>query len=246
MALIIIGVVNNNVTTCWIKTFFYILCFIVVGSYGALDSELLLKFRDKLQNNNALSSWNALTTPCVSDHHGAKGNNNWAGVICNGGKVWGLKLENMGLKGVIDVDSLKELPYLRTISFMNNDFDGTLPEINKLVGLKTIYLSNNKFSGEIPASAFEGMKWLKKIHFSNNQFSGAIPSSLTKLSRLMDLRLDGNKFSGHIPFLQQNTLKSFSVANNQLQGEIPASLSKISHHSFSGSDSGGNNYHGEK
>ncbi|CAL0313308.1 unnamed protein product [Lupinus luteus] len=235
MALIIIGVVNNNVTTCWIKTFFFILCFIVVGSYGALDSELLLKFRDKLQNNNALSSWNALTTPCVSDH-GANKSKNWAGVICNGGKVWGLKLENMGLKGVIDVDSLKELPYLRTISFMNNDFDGTLPEINKLVGLKTIYLSNNKFSGEIPASAFEGMKWLKKIHFSNNQFSGAIPSSLTKLSRLMDLRLDGNKFSGPIPSFPQNTLNTFTVANNQLQGEIPAPLSKIPHHSFSGNE----------
>lgn len=223
MALIIISVVR----TCWI-TFILFLCVVVGPSYGATDSELLLKVKEKLQNNNALSSWNTSTSPCSS--HGA----NWSGVICNGGKIWGLQLENMGLKGVIDVDSLKDLPYLRTISFMNNDFDGAWPEINKLVGLKTLYLSNNKFSGDIPAEAFEGMQWLKKIHLSNNQFTGAIPTSLTTLPRLIELRLEGNKFSGPIPPFQQTTLKSFSVANNQLQGEIPATLTKIPASSFSG------------
>ncbi|XP_019446455.1 PREDICTED: pollen receptor-like kinase 1 isoform X1 [Lupinus angustifolius] len=233
MALIIISVFdNNNIRSSWIKTFFLLSC-VVLGSYGATDSELLLKFKDKLQsNNNGLSSWNESTTPCNSDH----GGNNWAGVICNGGKIWGLQLENMGLNGVFDVESLKDLPFLRTLSFMNNDLNGTMPEINKVVGLKAIYLSNNKFSGEIPDQTFEGMKWLKKIHLSNNQFSGAIPNSLTKLSRLMELKLDGNKFSGYIPPFQQNTLKLFTVANNQLQGDIPATLSKIPESAFSGNE----------
>ncbi|KAE9614039.1 putative protein kinase RLK-Pelle-LRR-III family [Lupinus albus] len=234
MALIIISVFddnNNNIRPFCIKTFFLLLC-VVVGSYGATDSELLLKFKDKLQNNSALSSWNSSTVPCNSDH----GDNNWAGVICNGGKIWGLQLENMGLKGVIDVESLKELPFLRTLSFMNNDLNGTMPEINKLVGLKAIYLSSNKFSGEILAQTFESMQWLKKIHLSNNQFSGAIPNSLTNLSRLMELKLDGNKFSGHIPPFRQNTLKLFTVANNQLQGDIPATLSKFQESAFSGNE----------
>ena len=139
----------------------------------------------------------------------------------------------MGLKGVIDVESLKGLPYLRTISFMNNDFDSTWPELNKLVGLKTVYLSNNKFSGEVPAQAFQGMQWLKKIHLSHNKFTGAIPTSLASLPRLMELRLEGNQFSGPIPNFQP-TLKSFSVANNQLEGEIPTSLSKMPPSSFTG------------
>ncbi|CAL0312557.1 unnamed protein product [Lupinus luteus] len=152
----------------------------------------------------------------------------------------------MGLKGVIDVESLKELPFLRTLSFMNNDLNGTMPEINKLVGLKAIYLSNNKFYGEIPDQTFEAMKWLKKIHLSNNQFSGAIPNSLTKLSRLVELKLDGNKFSGHIPPFQQNSLKLFTVANNQLQGDIPATLSKNPESAFSESEPSGLNKKGVK
>ncbi|XP_019420419.1 PREDICTED: pollen receptor-like kinase 2 [Lupinus angustifolius] len=227
---LIISVVNSNIRPCWIITFFLLLC-LAVGSYRDTDSELLLKFKDKLQNNDALSSWDLSTTPC-SDH----GDNNWAGVICKEGKIRGLQLENMGLKGDIDVESLKELQFLRTISFMNNDFDGRIPEINKVVGLKSLYLSNNKFSGEIPAHFFEGMQWLKKIHLSNNQFSGVIPSSLIKLSRLLELRLDGNKFSGPIPLFQQKALRSFSVANNQLQGNIPANLSKIPVAAFSGNE----------
>ncbi|XP_061362057.1 pollen receptor-like kinase 2 [Gastrolobium bilobum] len=223
----------NNITWCpFIFILLLLLLLYVIPSYanGASDTESLLKFKESLQNNNALSSWNASSIPpCSGDAA------NWYGILCYKGHTWGLRLENMGLKGVIDVDSLKELPYLRTISFINNDFDSTWPELHKLVGLKTIYLSNNKFSGEVPAQAFEGMQWLKKIHLSNNHFTGAIPTSLASLPRLIDLRLDGNKFSGTIPNFQQ-MLKSFTVANNQLEGEIPASLSKMLASSFSGNE----------
>jgi len=214
------------------KTIFItlILLFCVVSSsYGASDSELLLKVKDNLEKSpEVLSTWNTSTTPCNGDHA------NWRGILCYQGKVWGLKLENMGLKGYIDVGSLRELPYLRTISFMNNDFEGGWPEINKIFGLKSVYLSNNKFSGEIPWEAFDGMQWLKKIHLSNNQFSGSIPSSVSMMPKLMDLRLNGNKFTGHIPPLSQPQLKTFNVANNQLQGPIPANLSKFAASSFSG------------
>ncbi|KAJ1442519.1 Protein kinase domain [Sesbania bispinosa] len=199
------------------------------ASFVLSETEMLLKFRESLENNNALSAWNASTPPCTDDHA------NWKGILCYKGHIWGLKLEKMGLKGVIDVSSLKDLPYLRTISVMNNDFDSEWPEFNMLVGLKTIYLSNNKFSGEIPSQAFQGMQWLKKIHLSHNQFSGPIPSSVAMLPRLMELRLEGNQFTGSIPKFHQ-TLKSFSVANNQLEGEIPASLSKLPASAFSGNE----------
>ncbi|WJX54134.1 actin-regulating kinase prk1, variant 2 [Trifolium repens] len=212
------------------KTIF-ILLLCLVSSYAESDTELLLKVKDNLEkNDNVLTSWNTTTTPCDGDH------SNWYGVRCYQGKVWGLKLENMGLKGIIDVDSLRQLPYLRTISFMNNDFDGGWPEINKLVGLKSVFLSNNKFSGDIPGDAFEGMMWLKKIHLSNNQFTGVIPPSVVLLPKLMELRLDGNKFIGPLPHLRQSRLKSFNVANNQLHGQIPTTLSKIAVSSFSGNE----------
>ncbi|KAL5178496.1 Pollen receptor-like kinase 1 [Glycine soja] len=196
---------------------------------SASDTGSLLKFRDSLENNNALlSSWNASIPPCSGSSH-------WPRVQCYKGHVSGLKLENMRLKGVIDVQSLLELPYLRTISLMNNDFDTEWPDINKIVGLKTLFLSNNNFSGEIPAQAFQGMQWLKKIHLSNNQFTGPIPTSLASMPRLMELRLEGNQFTGPIPNFQ-HAFKSFSVANNQLEGEIPASLHNMPPSSFSGNE----------
>ena len=194
------------------------------------DLESLLKLKISLQNTDtALSSWNTSVPPCTGD------NANWSGVLCYKGHVWGFKLENMNLKGIIDVDSIKDLPYIRTLSFMNNNFDTSWPDLSKLPGLKTVYLSNNKFSGEVPAEAFQGMQWLKKIYLSNNQFTGPIPTSLASLPRLISLRLDGNRFSGPIPEFNQ-TFKSFSVANNQLEGEIPATLRQIPTSSFSGNE----------
>ncbi|KAL5052774.1 hypothetical protein RYX36_033456 [Vicia faba] len=211
-------------------TLVFLLC-VVSSSYAASDSDLLLKVKDYLEKDpNVLTSWNTTTSPCNGDK------SNWYGVRCYQGKVWGLKLENMRLKGFIDVDSLKELPYLRTISFMHNEFDGSWPEINKLVGLKSVYLSNNKFSGDIPADTFVGMQWLKKIYLSNNQFTGPIPPSIVMLPKLMELRLDGNKFTGPLPHLRQPRLKLFNVANNQLQGPIPITLSRIHASSFAGNE----------
>ncbi|XP_020220420.2 pollen receptor-like kinase 1 [Cajanus cajan] len=204
------------------------LLFILSSSYAS-DTDSILKFKDSLEDNNALSSWNASTPPC-SDSSA-----NWPYIQCYKGNIWGLKLENMRLKGDIDVHSLEELPFLRTLSLMNNDFEITWPDLNKLVGLKTLYLSNNKFSGEVPSQAFQDMKWLKKIHLSNNQFIGSIPISLSSIPRLMELRLDGNQFTGTIPDFHHQ-LKSFSVANNQLEGEIPAILSNMPVSSFSGNE----------
>lgn len=203
----------------------------IVNSSCKLESEILLDFKQPLKSNNnggILSSWNSSVPPCSSDKE------NWDGVICQNGTVWGLKLENMGLSGAIDVESLNDLPGLRTISLMNNNFEGTIPALNELGELKTVYLSNNKFSGNIEANAFEGMHSLKKVHLENNQFTGPIPSSLTTLSKLMELSLDGNQFEGQIPDFKLGVLRFLNVSNNRLQGPIPASFSQMNASSFSG------------
>ncbi|KAE9462877.1 hypothetical protein C3L33_05211, partial [Rhododendron williamsianum] len=203
----------------------------IVNSSCKLESEILLDFKQPLKSNNnggILSSWNSSVPPCSGDKE------NWDGVICQNGTVWGLKLENMGLLGAIDVESLNDLPGLRTISLMNNNFEGTIPALNKLGELKTVYLSNNKFSGNIEANAFEGMHSLKKVHLENNQFTGPIPSSLTTLPKLMELSLDGNQFEGQIPDFKLGVLRFLNVSNNRLQGPIPASFSQMNASSFSG------------
>lgn len=140
----------------------------------------------------------------------------------------------MGLRGVIDVDLLVVLSNLRAISFMDNNFEGPLPNLKKLSALKSVYLSNNEFSGQIPADAFLGMVWLKKVHLARNHFVGEIPTSLTSLPKLLELRLEDNAFIGRIPDFQQTSLNSFNVSHNDLEGRIPASLSRIDSSSFSG------------
>ncbi|KAM7254094.1 hypothetical protein ACFE04_031776 [Oxalis oulophora] len=206
---------------------FFLLSFAVL-SYGQSEAEILLKFKASLSNNAALDNWNPTVGPCNWNE------SNWEGVLCYNGSIWGLQLENMGLTGTLNIDTLIPLRYLRTISVMSNRFEGPIPEVKKLTALKSLYLSGNAFSGDIPDHAFSGMWYLKKVFLANNKFTGNVPSSLTELPRLLEARLDGNQFNGQIPDFPQEGLKSINFANNQLEGEIPLFLSNMSANMFVG------------
>lgn len=200
------------------------------------DVEALLKFKDSLTNVVALSNWN----PSINSKPPCSGNiPNWAGLLCLNDRVWGLRLESMGLTGNIDLGSLASMPALRTLSLMNNTFVGSLPNINMLPSLRALYLSYNHFSGQIPDDAFVGMRRLRKAYLANNEFTGKIPSSLATLPTLLVLRLDANKFEGQIPDFQQknnnnNKLKIINLSNNDLEGPIPLNLRTFGASSFSG------------
>lgn len=192
------------------------------------SSEALLKFKSSLANADpGLEDWVSSTSPCSGN------TGNWKGVLCFNGYVWGLQLEDMKLTGQIDVDSLVPLRFLRTLSFMNNNFQGTMPDWRKLGALKSLYLSNNQFSGHIPEDAFRGMTSLKKVYLANNKFTGPIPASLES-PKLIELRLDNNQFTGPIPAISSDNLKVFNVSNNYLEGPIPAPLLKMDPTSFAG------------
>ncbi|XP_042492009.1 pollen receptor-like kinase 4 [Macadamia integrifolia] len=197
---------------------------VVMAASASSESNTLLKFKASIAKTTALDSWNASTSPCTS----------WVGVRCIEGTVRGLQLENMGLSGTIDVESLMGLQFLRSISFLNNSFNCPIPSIWKLGALKSVYLSENQFSGEIPDDAFEEMGSLKFLYLADNKLTGKIPSSLAKLPKLLELELDGNKFEGNIPDFQQKNLRLVRVANNQLEGPIPATLSNMDSSSFAG------------
>lgn len=209
---------------------FLILTLIFVSSSHALsDPQILVKFKSSLTNATALQNWENNQKPPCTDHRA-----NWAGVLCDKGIIWGLQLESMGLSGTIDVNALTGLSSLRTLSFMNNNFDGPVPEFKKLVALKSVYLSKNGFSGDVPENAFAGMIWLKKLHLSQNKLTGVIPSALASLPKLLELKLDGNQFSGEIPDFKQKELQKVDLSSNQLEGSIPESLSKMDAKMFSG------------
>ncbi|KAH0673080.1 hypothetical protein KY284_024167 [Solanum tuberosum] len=196
------------------------------------EAEILFRFSKSLQKNGATANWNTKVSPC--DKNTDKPN--WDNVICENGFVFGLQLESKGLSGTIDVDALKDLPNFRTISVMNNNFEGPLPNLSKLAGLKTAYFTNNKFSGQIDNTLFEGMHWLKKLHLANNQLSGKIPSVLGQLPKLTELRVENNKFEGQIPDFVQERLMDMNFANNSLEGPIPHGLTSLKPSAFEGND----------
>ncbi|XP_062018706.1 pollen receptor-like kinase 1 [Rosa rugosa] len=206
------------------------LCVLVFASSScsATEGDTLIKFKTSLSDTWALDNWNSSTKPCngFTSH--------WAGVLCNGGSVFGLQLQNMGLTGLIDIDTLSELPALKTISFMNNGFGGPLPDVKRL-SLISVYLSQNQFSGDIPDDAFSGMgDTLKKVYLAKNGFTGKIPSSLVDLPKLIELDLGDNQFSGKIPNFQPRNWTLLNLANNRLDGRIPASLSNLDAADFQG------------
>ncbi|CDO97732.1 unnamed protein product [Coffea canephora] len=191
-------------------------------------AEALLRFKSSLAYVNVFDTWNpsVAPSPCAGNYA------TWRGVLCSNGLVWGLQLENLRLTGQIDVDALVPLRSLRTISLMNNSFEGPMPEWKKLGALKSLFLSNNHFSGQIPPDAFKAMASLKKVYLANNRFTGNIPATLAT-PRLLELRLENNQFTGPIPDLKPG-IKVLNVSNNQLQGPIPSSLAKMGPSSFAG------------
>ncbi|KVH91561.1 pollen receptor-like kinase 4 [Cynara cardunculus var. scolymus] len=194
------------------------------------DGKKLLKFKNSLLNTEGLSNWNITSAPCNSKPQ------NWTGVICNDdGSVFGLQLENMGLGGNIDMDTLAEVTSIRTLSFMNNNFEGTMPNVQKIGPLRGVFLSYNKFSGDISGDAFSGMSGLRKVELANNDFTGKIPISLTQLPLLVDLQLQNNKFEGEIPDFDQKDLK-VNFANNRLEGSVPQGLGNQDPSSFAGNN----------
>ncbi|XP_020548153.1 pollen receptor-like kinase 4 [Sesamum indicum] len=204
------------------------LCF--CGAQLNNEAEALIKFKSSLINADpALADWKPSTPPCSKI-----GGGHWIGVLCtNNGNVYGLQLEKMGLKGRIDVDSLAPLPFLRTLSFMGNSFEGPMPDWKKIGALKALFLSNNQFSGDIPGDAFKGMTSLKKVYLANNKFTGHIPTSLES-PKLIELKLENNQFTGTIPAISSDNLKLLNLSNNLLEGPIPAPLLKMDPSGFSG------------
>ncbi|KAA8528207.1 hypothetical protein F0562_035542 [Nyssa sinensis] len=206
-------------------------CTIVTYGYTDQEVEALLKFKDSLFNTTALNNWNKSISLCNGN------GSNWRGVLCMNDDFYGLQLENMGLKGLIDMETLSELSSLRIISFMNNHFEGPIPEIKKLGGaLRGLFLSNNQFNGEIPDDTFDGMKSLAKVYLANNGFTGKLPTSLARLPKLLDLWLENNQFEGQLPDFHSTVLRAVNVANNKFEGPIPASLSNMSASFFTGLD----------
>ncbi|CAL9166085.1 LRR receptor-like serine/threonine-protein kinase GHR1 [Musa acuminata AAA Group] len=170
----------------------------------------------------------------------------WNGVVCNGGNVAGVVLDNHGISGRADLsvfanltmllmlsmannnlsgslpDNLAELSSLECLDISNNAFSGELPSgIGKLRSLKNLTLAGNNFTGPVPES-IGGLASIKSLDVSRNFLSGLLPASLTGLRNLVSLNLSHNAFSKSIPTGMEliPTLESVDLSQNQLDGGV--------------------------
>jgi len=103
--------------------------------------------------------------------------------------------------------SFKEMRNLVTLSLSENGFSGTIPpNLGDLRQLKYLYLDNNNLVGVIPPNvarpddpSAKGSSMLSEVWFHENMLSGTIPAALADLDKLVNLYIDGNKFTGTIP-----------------------------------------------
>lgn len=123
------------------------------------------------------------------------------------------------------------------LSLSSNNLTGRIPNaIGRLDSLYQLTLSSNKLTGVLPDSLFQ-MKRLTNLYIYGIRFqgeeyglTGTLSSQFVNLTRLTELELGANKFSGTIPgfWSSMPSLRSLNLYYNNFTGQIPATLGNAS------------------
>ncbi|KAJ4702981.1 Leucine-rich receptor-like protein kinase family protein [Melia azedarach] len=240
-----------------------VLSLFFLSSMGQLPSQdilALLEFKKGIKNDPTgyvLDSWNEESI----DFDGCPAS--WYGIVCNGGNVAGVVLDNLGLSAVADLSVFSNLSKLVKLSMSSNSISGMIPDnigdfkslefldlsdnlfssslpsgIGKLESLRNLSLAGNNFSGLIPDS-ISGLVSIQSLDLSRNSLSGSLPSQLTRLNSLVYLNLSSNGFIKTIPkgFELILGLQVLDLHGNMFDGHLDAEfflLTNASHIDFSG------------
>ncbi|CAE6062790.1 unnamed protein product [Arabidopsis arenosa] len=128
-------------------------------------------------------------------------------------------------------DTIKEATSLQNLTLSNCSIFGKIPDFfgsQSLPSLTNLKLSQNRLQGELPVS-FAGTS-IQSLFLNGQvgeQLNGSI-SILRNMTSLVEVSLQGNKFSGPIPDLSGLlSLRVFNVRENQLTGVVPQSLIRL-------------------
>lgn len=252
-----------------------VVALVIVSAVGQLPSQdilSLLEFKKGIKHDPTgfvLDSWNEESI----DFNGCP--SSWNGIMCNGGSVAGVVLDNLGLSADVDLGVFSNLSMLVKLSMSNNSIAGKFPgnigefrnlefldisdnlffsslppEIGKVGSLKNLSLAGNNFSGSIPDS-LSGLSSIQSLDFSRNSFAGPIPLSLTMLSNLVVLNLSVNAFSKKIPtgFDKMMNLEVLDLHGNMLDGDLDVEfllLTSATYVDFSGNSFASSTSQGHK
>ncbi|KAK9936932.1 hypothetical protein M0R45_013752 [Rubus argutus] len=231
-----------------------------MGQLPSQDILALLAFKKGVKHDPTgyvVNSWNDESI----DFDGCP--SSWNGVVCNGGNVAGVVLDNLSLSADVDLSVFSNLTKLLKLSMANNTITGKIPDniadfkslefldlsnnlfssslppgIGRLGSLRNLSLGGNNFSGSIPGS-ISGLSSIQSLDLSRNSFSGPLPTSLTKLSSLVSLNLSLNGFTKSLPkgFELMSSLDVLDLHGNMLDDPLDKTFlmeSSATHVDFSG------------
>ncbi|XP_022721282.1 probable LRR receptor-like serine/threonine-protein kinase At4g20940 [Durio zibethinus] len=230
-----------------------------MGQLPSQDILALLEFKKGIKHDPTgyvLDSWNEESI----DFNGCP--SSWNGIVCNGGNVAGVILDNLSLSADADLSVFSNLTKLVKLSMSNNSIAGVIPDnigdfkslefldvsnnlfysslppgVGKLGSLRNLSLAGNNISGSIP-DTISGLVSIQSLDLSRNSLSSSLPTSLTKLNELLYLNLSSNQFTKRIPkgFELISGLKVLDLHGNMLDGSLDGEfflLSNASHVDFS-------------
>ncbi|KAG8482012.1 hypothetical protein CXB51_026904 [Gossypium anomalum] len=240
-----------------------VLALFLVTATGQLPSQdilALLEFKKGIKHDPTgyvLDSWNEESI----DFNGCP--SSWNGIVCNGGNVAGVILDNLGLSVDAELSVFSNLTKLVKLSISNNSMSGVIPDnigefkslefldvsdnlfslalpvgIGKLESLRNLSLAGNNFTGSIP-DTISGLVSVQSLDLSRNSLSGTLPTALTELNELLYLNLSSNQFTKRIPkgFDGIAGLQVLDLHGNMLDDSLDGEfflLSNASHVDFSG------------
>jgi len=95
--------------------------------------------------------------------------------------------------------SFAKLTDLKALYLSDNSITGTIEPIVNMTDLEHLRLSNNAFSGTLGGDLGNSLFKLEDLYLDHNSIHGHIPATLGALSRLRNLRLEGNALTGKVP-----------------------------------------------
>ncbi|CAN1812909.1 LRR receptor-like serine/threonine-protein kinase GHR1 [Linum perenne] len=202
---------------------YLLLSLLFLSALGQLPSQdilALLEFKKGIKHDPTgfvLQSWNDESI----DFNGCP--SSWNGIVCNGGNVAGVVLDNLDLSADADLSVFANLTMLVKLSMANNSITGQIPDnIADFKTLEFLDLSNNLFSSSLP-SGMGKLGSLRNLSLAGNNFSGPLPDSISGLASIQSLDLSRNSLSGSIPvsFTSKSDLQVLDLSHNLLDGYFP-------------------------
>ncbi|XP_039023429.1 LRR receptor-like serine/threonine-protein kinase GHR1 [Hibiscus syriacus] len=209
---------------------FLVLYLYFLSAMGQLPSQdilALLEFKKGIKHDPTgyvLNSWNEESI----DFNGCP--SSWNGIVCNGGNVAGVILDNLGLSVNADLSVFLNLTKLVKLSLSNNSIAGVIPHnIGAFKSLEFFDLSDNLFSSALPLGIGK-LESLRNLSLAGNNFSGSIPDTISELASILYLDLSRNSLSGMLPtsLTELNGLLYLNLSFNQFTKSIPKGFELVS------------------